>query len=64
MLENGVYVPKWCVKVDRPVPRIVSLHSSEKDAREFAEGINGRYQTTEYYVEEWQPRLWAESGSK
>ena len=46
---------KWVVKVDRPTPRLMWLSDNKKDAdRECAE-LNERYQTTEYYVEEYDP---------
>lgn len=44
---------KWFVKVDRPSPRLVWMCESKIDANRQCAEINERYQTTEYYVEEY-----------
>ncbi|WP_223690093.1 hypothetical protein [Leifsonia poae] len=44
---------RWLVKIDRSGERIIAIRDSEDACRTLASSLNEKYQTDEYYAEQW-----------
>lgn len=44
---------KWVIKVNRPTPRLMWIVDNKADAERQCAELNERYQSAEYYVEEY-----------